>query len=167
MAGRIRVDEIASALNDAPQAPFGIRFPNLDKTGTTILDWYEEGLFTPIIVGGTTAGVGTYTYQNGMYTRIGNVVNVSLRVEVSAHTGTGSIKFSLPFIPKATSSGSHAFILPCNVSNLTFSGYVNGYTAIDGTAYALLLGNSSGSSYTTISMDTSFIITMSGMYLAA
>jgi len=63
-----------------------------------LLDWYEEGAFTPTIVGTTTAGVGTYSSQQGMFTRIGNVVRFSIQIIWSAHTGTGKMEVEgLPF----------------------------------------------------------------------
>lgn len=63
---------------------------------------YSQGTFTPIIVGGTTPGTGTYTFQSGFYTRIGNRVFFNLRVVWSAHTGTGQLNVSgLPFVSSA------------------------------------------------------------------
>ncbi len=67
-------------------------------TSSEILNDYEEGTFTPVIVGGSSAGTATYTDQNGKYTKIGNVVYFRADVIWSGHTGLGTLKITgLPF----------------------------------------------------------------------
>jgi hypothetical protein len=70
-------------------------------SGTTtseLLNDYEEGSFTAVIAGGTSAGTATYTDQNGKYTKIGNCVHFRMDVIWSGHTGTGTLKITgLPF----------------------------------------------------------------------
>ena len=56
------------------------------------LDDYEEGTWTPITLGSTTAGTGTYGFQHGSYTKVGNLVTVNIYVDTAAHTGTGSLR---------------------------------------------------------------------------
>jgi hypothetical protein len=74
-----------------------------DGSGTMtseVLDDYEEGTFTPTVVGLTTAGVATYTLRSARYTKIGNIVTFELGVGWSAHTGTGILAINgLPFTP--------------------------------------------------------------------
>ena len=75
----------------------GIQF-NGDTAAANALDDYEEGTWTPVIVGTTTSGTGTYQQQLGKYTKIGNVVRVHFSVQWSAHTGTGNTAITgLPF----------------------------------------------------------------------
>lgn len=76
-----------------------LRFPVTQKqsSDTNTLDDYEEGTWTPVLSGNTSAGVGTYTTQVGEYTKVGRLVQFNLRVAWTAHTGTGVMKFSLPF----------------------------------------------------------------------
>lgn len=69
----------------------GVWMPNSPVTNTRVLDYYLEGTWSPVLEGGTTAGVGTYSVQYGTYTRIGNRVYYTFRVVWSAHTGTGSL----------------------------------------------------------------------------
>lgn len=58
----------------------------------------ETGLWTPVIVGNTTAGVGTYSVQFGHYFKRDRLVIVRFRVTTTAHTGTGRISINnLPF----------------------------------------------------------------------
>ncbi len=78
----------------------GISFPATQSASTdaNTLDDYEEGTWTPVIVGGTAAGIGTYSQQVGRYTKIGNTVRIYFALAWSAHTGTGITKVTgLPF----------------------------------------------------------------------
>ena len=66
-----------------------------------------EGTFTPTLIGGSVAGTTTYTNQNGFYVRIGNLVTVWGRVQISAATGTGdAILGGLPFTIKNNAGGN-------------------------------------------------------------
>ena len=59
---------------------------------------YQERTFTPTIFGTTTGGTVTYTNQLGSYTKIGNVVNFSIHLSWTAHSGTGGLRVGgLPF----------------------------------------------------------------------
>ena len=72
-----------------------------------LLNDYEEGTFTPTVVGATIAGVGTYTQNAGFYTKVGNLVTASVFLGWTAHTGTGIMYFGgLPF---TTSSGFNSY----------------------------------------------------------
>ena len=88
------------------------RFKNLYLSGGVYLggtvaanqlDDYEEGTFTPVLEGTTTAGTGTYTTQFGQYTKIGDTVFIRIYLAWTAHTGTGDTEISgLPFTANAT-----------------------------------------------------------------
>jgi hypothetical protein len=85
----------------------GITFPASASASTNAntLDDYEEGTFTPVIVGTTTEGTGTYLHQVGSYTKIGNRVFMQISLQWTAHTGTGAFRINgLPFTAKNTSS---------------------------------------------------------------
>ena len=65
----------------------GITF-NGDTAAANALDDYEEGTFTPIwTTTGTDFSSVTYTNQDGTYTKIGNIVHVSIRLRSSASSG--------------------------------------------------------------------------------
>jgi hypothetical protein len=75
----------------------GIQFKG-DTAAVNALDDYEEGTWTPTLIGATTSGTGTYSRQVGRYTKIGNKVHVQGIVTWSAHTGTGVMRITgLPF----------------------------------------------------------------------
>ena len=137
----------------------GIDFSATPSTGTSeLLADYEEGDFTPTIVGTTTAGVGTYAFQLGKYTKIGREVSFELLLVWTGHTGTGNMYVAgLPF--------SNAYYSPpvgIVCYNMVFlgqlAGYVNG-TNID------LLQLFTGAAYTAVAMDTAVAeLRISGTY---
>lgn len=92
----------------------GIDFSaNTGAPGMTseVLNWYEEGTFTPTIAGATTAGVQTYAVQTGFYTRIGNRVYFNLRIVLTAKdvATSGLLTIAgLPFVSNNTVSNFHA-----------------------------------------------------------
>lgn len=62
---------------------------------------YEEGTFTPTLLGSGTAGTPTYVVQQGYYTKIGNMVKCWVQLQISAHTGAGDATFGgFPFTIK-------------------------------------------------------------------
>jgi hypothetical protein len=62
-----------------------------------LLDYYLETTWSPITKGSSTAGTGTYTYQNGTLTRIGRLVVFNAYCAVTAHTGSGGFRVSIPY----------------------------------------------------------------------
>lgn len=55
-----------------------------------VLDWYEEGSWTPTVVGATTAGAASsYPVQSARYLRFGRLVYVEIELQWSGHTGSG------------------------------------------------------------------------------
>jgi hypothetical protein len=78
------------------------------STATNALDWYEEGVFTPVIAGSLSAGTGTYTTQLGTFTRIGDLVYFQVVVTWTSHTGTGNtIIRPLPYVSESTADASY------------------------------------------------------------
>lgn len=70
--------------------------------GTTILDVYEQGSFTPTLYGASTAGTTTYSDQVGSYLQIGNLVFWTLRLDWDNQTGSGDARIGgLPFSVKS------------------------------------------------------------------
>ena len=74
------------------------------SVSSNLLDDYEEGTWTPVAYGATTAGSYAYSYQYGKYTKIGNVVHYTLNIVTTSGTsGTGEMRVSgLPFTNAAS-----------------------------------------------------------------
>lgn len=91
------------------EAPWGIRF---DVTGEVLND-YEEGTWTPVFSGSTTAGSYVYASQAGRYTKIGNIAYISCIVDITSinTSATGSMRIAgLPFSVANTPSGSEFYM---------------------------------------------------------
>jgi hypothetical protein len=74
-----------------------------DSAAANALDDYEEGTFSPTIIGTTTAGTASYTVQTGAYTKIGRLVNFQFYIVWTGGTGTGDFRVGgLPFTSSAT-----------------------------------------------------------------
>ena len=130
MTSILKVDEIQntdgqSALVITPDGSVsGVKYPEaVAPVGRTItsttMSSYEEGTWVPVLEGATTVGTGTYAQQTGTYTRIGNIVICVCRVEITAHTGTGSMVITgLPFNQTLIGASSVATIMS---NNLTYT----------------------------------------------
>jgi len=113
----------------------GINVGNTVSASTTTLDYYQRGSFTPVIVGVTTPGTGTYSTQSGYYTRIGNRVDFTLNIAWSAHTGTGVMRITgLPYT-------NANFFSPAAVYNLSITTNLG---------YFLITGVENSSSYMSV-----------------
>jgi len=87
-------------------APSGIYFPNR-STGPTVLDYYEEGGWAPVLAASNGGAVVTYGEQTGYYIRIGQLVVLTYSVNLATATwGAGGYLFlaGLPF----TCAGVHS-----------------------------------------------------------
>ena len=86
----------------------GITF-NGDTAQANALGDYEEGTFTPNYAGATTAGTYTYATRTGHYTKIGDMVNVTIKMTniTDSTEGAGEINITgLPF----TSANNASFV---------------------------------------------------------
>lgn len=89
---------------------------------------YESGVWTPTLVGSSAAGSTTYVSQTGYYTRVGNLVWIMGRVQISAATGTGDALFGgLPFTIKNQTNGHAWGSIAIDAAGWTWS---TGYTDI-------------------------------------
>lgn len=108
--------------------------------GTDYLDAYEEGSFSAgISIGGSTSGI-TYTNADGQYTKIGNLVHVSLTISLSSKNSlTGDILLTgLPFVVGSYLDGtlSESCLSVGYWDNLATSVVYLQAVAIDGTTSA-------------------------------
>lgn len=135
----------------------GIKFPATQAASAdvNVLDDYEEGTFTPVAIGTTTAGAGTYTTQIGRYTKVGNRVHFSIHLAWSAHTGTGDLQVNgLPFTALNLANNHHAVALVHNGLAYTAGNTPAAYVAMN-TASVLLRQSVPNAAALAIPMDTS------------
>ena len=71
---------------------------NSSTNSSELLDDYEEGSWTPVIKGSSTAGTATYISRSARYVKIGRLVTVYSDVRWSAHSGAGGLEVhGLPY----------------------------------------------------------------------
>ena len=113
-----------------------------DPTGTgtsgsstqELLDDYEEGTFSPIIVPSTGA---TGSYQStpvGKYTKIGRLVNVSIVLENASDSVTAGATIGLGGLPFTPASGNWAASVGYGDSLAITAGHALGAFVLDATA---------------------------------
>lgn len=152
----------STGLVDLSQGTFlGFKFPATDiaSANANTLDDYEEGTWTPVLIGLSTAGTGTYTNQTGTYTKIGRMVYFDMTLAWTAHTGTGNMQVNgLPFTALSDA------MITCLADNMTFSnGWGPGYI-ISSTTTLRPTTVSTGAAFGLVAMDTSATLRCSGTY---
>lgn len=114
----------------------------------------ESGSFTPTIYGGTTAGVGTYTWQQGWYRKIGSLVMVHIGFTWTGHTGSGEMFIgALPFAVSTGYGGAIGGALAHIVNALTVTGMA-GVRAIANTSTAEVVAVTTSGAYSRLALDT-------------
>lgn len=127
---------------------------------------YEEGTFTPDIIGLTTAGTATYSARGGTYTERFGLVFFSFFTAWTAHTGTGNLGVAgLPF----TAAVGAANAVACSVRHHSLtvgSGKQLIAAVIPGTATLLIrAADPAGGADAAVAMDTSVsALNISGWY---
>ena len=145
----------------------GIDFSaNTHAAGMTseLLNDYEEGTWTPTIIGATSAGTGTYSTQTGTYTKVGRLVSVQIVLTWTAHTGTGAMKVAgLPFTVSASVANPIAIAAydMVNPASTILGGVVN----LSATTIELLSLPVGGGAWSGVAMDTDVpALVISGQY---
>jgi hypothetical protein len=173
--GRLSVDSsgrtllggvTANANGGVLQLSSGITFPAtaVAATDATTLDDYEEGTWTPVVQGSTTAGTATYGGSTGRYTKIGRLVIFELDLQWSSGTGTGDLRVNgLPF----TNSSSSAYP-PTTVwhNNLTLTANNVLQTFIENATTYIVLDQIpvGGGARTAVAYDAAAHVAFSGFY---
>jgi hypothetical protein len=89
------------------------------------LDDYEEGTFTPVLTtDNSDMTVSSYTNQDGLYTKVGDLVTIAISLQIGGFTsvGTGSLSITgLPFTPSTAGN----FIFYGSSTFSTNAGWVN------------------------------------------
>lgn len=131
-------------------------------------DRYQENAYVPTLqFGGATTGI-TYTQRVGYYTRVGNLVQFTIIIELSNKgSATGTAQITLPFTSAANVITGHCVsTYAANMSGLTSN--IFGQV---GNAESQVLLNDGGASGSAVLDDTNFannsFIYLSGMYRTA
>jgi hypothetical protein len=144
-ANNRRVTGLGAAVSDTDAIGFrdlrsglakGMKFTNEISTDSRMLDWYEEGVFTPGVRGIANVGTPTYTRRYGRFTRIGRTVFARVHVDFSVAGLPVNEPIKVTGLPYpglvVTVSGAplQAGVAAGTAANWTFGGqhwfYVNG-----------------------------------------
>lgn len=97
--------------------------------GANSLGAYIQGTFTPTLTNTGSAPTVGYAATNGRYTRIGNRVIVTTRIQLNSYSaGSGDVQYSsLPITSNNTSNNVH--VAPIILNSVTFGLLVAYYCA--------------------------------------
>jgi hypothetical protein len=138
----------------------------------------QQATFTPVAIGTTAAGAGTYTKQVGRFTRVMDRVMFYIRIAWTAHTGTGSLTIGgLPYVANNVSTpDAPCTIIPVNLTyniaqTSAFPVLASMVTMLcaqvaNGTTTILILEASAGAGLALVPMDTAAELIISGQYEA-
>ena len=89
----------------------GIKFDATQNASSdaNTLDDYEEGSFTPTLIGSSTPGTQTYVAQVGRYIKIGKMVHINGYVEISGKDGAIAGNIQLGGLPVASENTTSLF----------------------------------------------------------
>jgi hypothetical protein len=147
----------------------GITFPATQSASTdaNTLDDYEEGSWTPTVLGSSVAGTGTYTHQIGNYVKVGQMVCASALITLTSHTGTGNLLLGgLPFNTSNTNGLNRfgAAIGGLNNLSLTASNVAIAKGAVNETVLYVTQYPVGGGAETDVPIDTNFQIVYTFTY---
>jgi len=138
-----------------------------DTAAANALDDYEEGTFTPVASGSSSAGTGTYYRQVGRYTKIGRLVTIQVSLAWSAHTGTGNLQVSIPITADSTAENYVSISSFLQLMTLPANSYVQG-VVIPGTVRIDVYSYPTGGGATAaLTLDAAAEIIYSVSYIAA
>ena len=147
----------------------GITFPATQSASTdaNTLDDYEEGSFTPTVSAGITSP--TYARQSGIYTKIGNLVQIQISIETSGGTRNANLVNigNLPFT-QANFNGGPGFTIAyvSAVVNSTTTNLPTVYGDSNTTTLTFYKTDSSGFTGNDL-QSASFRVDITGTYRAA
>jgi hypothetical protein len=145
----------------------GIDFSATPGAGTSeLLNDYEEGTWTPAVIGSSTAGTATYGAQIGQYTKIGNRVYVNLTVSYSGGTGTGNLQISgLPFASNSTTNNYQTLSVYTGALALSVLQVTVPLLAPSSSTILINYNTVAGGAEGNVSYDDSAFIVISGSYI--
>lgn len=167
-SGRLLVGTTTTTANGGVlQVSNGITFPATAVACIDVntLDDYEEGTWTPTIIGTSTAGTATYAVQNARYTKTGRVVSIEILLNWSAGTGTGNLRISgLPFTSGSAVTTPALALVFCSDIAMTASHVLTARIADNSTQIEFLSYPSGGGAYATVAYDGAGVVGASGSY---
>jgi hypothetical protein len=165
-SGNVGIGVTPSAGAGCLQLVSGINFPatQVASANANTLDDYEEGNFTPVVQGSTTAGAGTYSSQSGRYTKTGRLVTVEIYLAWSAHTGSGNFQIGgLPFNSNSSVYSGASIGLVNNIA-LSANNTIAAFNQTNTSYINIVQTPVGGGAFTDVPLDTSGLIVLTCTY---
>ena len=146
----------------------GIDFSATAGAGTSeLLNDYEEGTWSPTIIGTTTAGTATYDARNASYTKIGRLVHVEVYMVYSAGTGVGNLHIgNLPYTVENTVITYTPIVCRQSSIAVPLTQQIYG-RAEPGTSYIRMYSITDDGTQTDLAYDDNALIAFQATYTAA
>jgi hypothetical protein len=135
---------------------YGIHLGVTTPTASNLLDDYEEGTWTPTMVGQTVSGSLSYSYQNGRYVKVGQMVTAYCYVECNTVNSplAGNLQIhGFPFAVYNASATYPALTIGYSVGFPSTASATTGYGAPN-TTYAQIQTMASGDGRDNLSTGT-------------
>ncbi len=160
---RMRIDSTGLVTLAGP----GIKFPatQVASADANVLDDYEEGTFTPTVIGSSTAGSASYSSQAARYTKVGRLVHFEIYLFWNGGTGAGNLVVAgLPFT--CNSASVFPAVTVAGQENVTSSAgtYLNAYVSNNTTNILILHAPTGGGARASVAYDTAGELLLAGVY---
>jgi len=161
VVGKIKVSDNIVIGTSGKGIDFSITSHPAGMTSELLAD-YEEGTFTPTVIG-PTPGTATYSTQVGKYTKIGNVVNILIDLTWTAGTGSGAFLAvtGLPFTIGGSNTALAGFTQDIALSASNIPVYLANVSTVDIYIQQAPVG---GGARSNINYDSAGSVTISGTY---
>jgi hypothetical protein len=124
---------------------------------------YEEGTFTPVVIGSTTAGTASYDFRIARYTKTGRMVQIEIAMQWNSGTGTGNLQISgLPF----TNAANYTSLAIGRIDGLALSALniVTAYVEASATLINFRQYATGGGADSAVAYDAAALIFIAGCY---
>lgn len=127
--------------------------------------FYDEGNWSPTIIGTSTAGTATYSVQVGRYTKVGRLVTIQIYMSWSAGNGTGNLTIgNLPFTSATTVY--QALTIPYQQTlTVPANSIVGAYIAPSSTAITIASTAVAGGNTAALAYDAVADVIIAGSYI--
>lgn len=134
-----------------------------------LFDDYEEGFFTPNIIGTSSAGTATYSNRVGSYTKVGDTVYFQINLLYSGGTGSGNLRISgLPFTSADNNTRGYGTVaIGYSSIALAANSYATAFVAANSTEVVFVNNTVGGGSISAVAYDVDAEIMISGHYKVA
>jgi hypothetical protein len=153
-----------TAGNVIPANGYGVDFAATSGTGTSeLLADYEEGTFTPVVIGSTTAGTASYDFRIARYTKTGRMVQIEIAMQWNSGTGTGDLQISgLPF----TNAANYSSLAIGRIDNLALTALNITTAYVDASASLINFRQyaTGGGADSAVAYDAAALIFVAGCY---